>query len=98
MNRLRLRDQCLTVRVSTVFVGLAGVSLVAAVLLSRLPEPSARGDFDTIAAVLYFTVFPVTSLAGAVAAAVFLVKRRFWQFAVELVISVAFLVLLGLTH
>jgi hypothetical protein len=86
------------VRASTVFVAMAMLAFVGAMVCLRIDEAKNQLSLDTLAAVLFLAVLPVTALAGLATSAVIL----FWDRSVlrwlELSLSLTFLVLLAQMH
>jgi hypothetical protein len=78
-------------RISTLFLGVAAVALIAAFAIdelgSRLPIPRS----EPLIGILLWVIFPCTAAIGAVAAAVFLIWKRRWQFVFEVVVGAAFI-------
>ena len=76
-------------RVSTVLVGTAVVVLVASLaLLQRIPS---RPD-TPVAAILFFTILPITAFAGFVCSIVLLVRDHRALRWVELLVSAALII------
>ena len=71
-----------TVRASTVFLGLSGLSVIIVLTLGK-------GVQDDRLAPLLFIVFPWSALLAAVSATAYLVKNRSLQAWVEFVLSAA---------
>jgi hypothetical protein len=86
-----------SVRVSTVFVGMASVALLVGILSLRLDEARIV-SLDTFAAVLLGAVLPVMALAGLVSSGILLFRDRSALRWVEFGLSATFLVFLSLEH
>jgi hypothetical protein len=84
------------VRVSTVLVGMAAVACLGGLLLMRVDEATGHGD--TLSAVLFFAVLPVTAIAGFLSSVVILFRDRRPLRWVELAVSLALIVLLSQVH
>jgi hypothetical protein len=81
----------LEIRVSTVLVAIAALSMALAAVLSWLESRLSHLPLDLPVLFLAWGVFPVCSLAGAVSALVFALWRRRWQFLIEFILAAAFL-------
>ena len=81
----------LEVRLSTILVAAAALSLPVGLLLARADDHLSRSRLDFPIGLLLFVVFPVCSLVGGVSALVFALRKRRLQFVLELVLAIAFL-------
>ena len=81
-------------RISTALLLFAVVSLAGAWLVGRIGSHLAKPPLETIAVVLGFGVWPLTTIAGTVAAGVSAIRFRRPQFVFELVLGAVLLVIL----
>ena len=82
------------VRASTVLLAIALAALGVSVLLFSLSKRPGFTELDTAGAALYFAVFPLMALAGAVATVVILFSDRSRLRFVELAVSILLMVFL----
>jgi hypothetical protein len=80
----------LEVRLSTVLVAAATLSLASGLLLARADERLAQSRLDFPVGLLLFVLFPVCSIVGGASALVFVIRKRRLQFVLELVLAIAF--------
>jgi hypothetical protein len=81
----------LEVRVSTVLVALAALSLCLMFLLKWLDDLHPGSSLDGPLFVLMFGIFPLCSVLGAFSAFNFTLWKRRRQFVLELIVALAFL-------
>ena len=79
------------VRVSTIFIAVAALSLPLGILLARLDERLPQSRLEVPVSILIFLLFPLSSIVGAVLALVFALWKRRWQFVLELILGIGFL-------
>jgi len=79
------------VRVSTIFIAVAALSLPLGFLLARLDDRFPQSGLEVPVSILIFLLFPLSAFVGAVSALVFALWKRRWQFVLELILGIAFL-------
>jgi len=78
-------------RISTLCLGVAAVALLAAYGVDALGHRLSISTADTVVAILVWVVFPCTAVIGGVAAVIFLVWKRRWQFLIEAGVATVFI-------
>lgn len=76
------------IRVSTVLLAIAALSLPVAALFRSLQNSFQRPYFEATFVFIDYLIFPVCSVIGIVAALVFLISQRTWQFAIEAALGI----------